>query len=143
MQWDHFLFMSQVQETFGSRSYNNKKLLSIINKIEMFINVIKKSLHVVCCIPVGETFILFLIVSKSNNLNIQTYSTDYLMLLWYYIRSGKDGLYPELIEFTEKRLEQVNPKRLVTYIKIPRDSMTLWQTNWILTKIIIIWKADC
>ena len=47
----------------------------------MFINVIKKSLHVVCCIPVGETFVLFLIVSKSNNLNIQTYSTDYLMLL--------------------------------------------------------------
>ena len=26
-------------------------------------------------------------------------------------RSGEEGFYPELIEFTEERLKQVNPKR--------------------------------
>ena len=28
-------------------------------------------------------------------------------------RSGEEGFYPELIEFTEERLKQVNPKRWV------------------------------
>lgn len=35
----------------------------------------------------------------------------YMNSILLVIRSGEEGTYPDLIEFTEKRLQNVNPKR--------------------------------
>jgi hypothetical protein len=37
-------------------------------------------------------------------------------MLYVQHRSGEEGLYPELIEFTEKRLATVYPKRYLFFI---------------------------